>query len=274
MKILGRILAVLVIVISVLSMLLALVSIVSVWRYSGPLIITLTEIASIAEVSLETADAALEVVDPVLSLLQGGMQDVQNNAEQLKADLESGDPLVDTLSALVGQDLKPKVEKARAKLISIHESLQTLNLALEAVNSLPFVDIPDITQASKDLVALFDDIAAGMDRLETGINDLKTGITEGVIQPIQDQAVQAEDDLAQVQIDVQELHSQVKTAYQVTVEVKPRIPQIVNGLALLLTLQLVWSLIAQMALIYIAWIYLKYGRMDVHKVQLDPVGNA
>ena len=191
MKTIGRILAIAVMVISVLSMVMALVSVVSIWRYNGPLITSLTQLASVAETSLGTADAALDVVDPVLSLLQQGMRDVQNNADQLKSDLESGDPLVDTLSSLVGEELKTKVEEARAKLSSIHENLQVLNVALEAVNSLPFIDLPAIPQASKDLVSLFDDIALGIEELEAGVNDLKTGITEVVIQPIQDQAGQA-----------------------------------------------------------------------------------
>jgi len=78
---------VLVITISVLSMLLVLVSIESIWRYNGQLINSLIQIASVAETSLETTDTALEVVDPVLSLLQQGMRDVQNKAEQLLADL-------------------------------------------------------------------------------------------------------------------------------------------------------------------------------------------
>ena len=77
----------LVITISVLSMLLVLVSIESIWRYNGQLINSLIQIASVAETSLETTDTALEVVDPVLSLLQQGMRDVQNKAEQLLADL-------------------------------------------------------------------------------------------------------------------------------------------------------------------------------------------
>ena len=77
----------LVIVICVLSMLLVLVSIESIWRCNGQLINSLTQIASVAETSLETTDTALEVVDPVQSLLQQGMRDVQNKAEQLLADL-------------------------------------------------------------------------------------------------------------------------------------------------------------------------------------------
>ena len=68
-------------------MLLVLVSIESIWRYNGQLINSLIQIASVAETSLETTDTALEVVDPVLSLLQQGMRDVQNKAEQLLADL-------------------------------------------------------------------------------------------------------------------------------------------------------------------------------------------
>ena len=72
--------------------------------------------------------------------------------------------------------------------------------------------------------------------------------------------------MAEVQTDVQGLHNQVKTAYQITVEIKPRIPQIITAISLLLTFQLLWSILAHVAVIYLAWLYLKVGRLDFHRV--------
>ena len=74
-------------VICVLSMLLVLVSNESIWRCNRPLINSFTQIASVAETSLGTADTALKVVDRVLFLLPPGMRDEQNHAEKLLADL-------------------------------------------------------------------------------------------------------------------------------------------------------------------------------------------
>ena len=114
----------LVIVICVLSMLLVLVSIESIWRCIGSLINSLTQIASVAESSLGTADTALKVVDPVLFLLPPGMRDKQNHTEQLSADLENGDPLVDTLSMLIGKVIKPWIPQ----IITTISSLLTFQL--------------------------------------------------------------------------------------------------------------------------------------------------
>ena len=92
----------------------------SVWRCSSPLIQSLSELASVAETSMGTANAALDVLDSELSLLQGDMRDVQNNDNPVKTDIESGDPLVGTLSSLVGEDNKPKVEEAGSRCLAIH----------------------------------------------------------------------------------------------------------------------------------------------------------
>ena len=91
----------------------------SVWRCSSPLIQSLSELASVAETSMGTANAALEVVDLALSFLQLGMRDVKNNDNPVKTDIES-DPLVGTLSSLVGEDNKPKVEEAGSRCLAIH----------------------------------------------------------------------------------------------------------------------------------------------------------
>jgi len=66
------------------------------------------------------ANAALDVLDSELSLLQGDMRDVQNNDNPVKTDIESGDPLVGTLSSLVGEDNKPKVEEDGSRCLVIH----------------------------------------------------------------------------------------------------------------------------------------------------------
>ena len=92
----------------------------SVWRCSSPLIQSLSELASVAETSMGTANAALEVVDLALSFLQLGMRDVKNNDNPVKTDIESGDPLVGTLSSLVGEDNKPKVEEDGSRCLVIH----------------------------------------------------------------------------------------------------------------------------------------------------------
>jgi len=75
---------------------------------------------SVAEASLGTADATLEVEDPALSLLPQGMRDVLNNADPLNTDIVCGDPLVCTLSSLVGEDNKSKGEGAGARCLAIH----------------------------------------------------------------------------------------------------------------------------------------------------------
>jgi len=99
---------------------LGLVCIVSVWRCGSPLIQSLSDLASVAETSMGPANAALDVLDSELSLLQGDMRDVQNNDNPVKTDIESGDPLVGTLSSLVGEDNKPKVEEDGSRCLVIH----------------------------------------------------------------------------------------------------------------------------------------------------------
>lgn len=265
MKIVGRILAIVIIVTSLLSIVLALVSVVGIWRASGPLIQSLDTLAGVTVTGLDTANDTLQAVDSLLSLLEGAMQDVQKNAEQLKADIENSNPIIDVMSGLLDEDVGPKIEQTRQMFQGLHESVQDIDAVIQTVNTLPFVSIPEIAQATGELVKFFDEIAMTVDDLDEEVEEIKGGVTELVIQPIQDQAEQVEEDLGELQDDVREIQRNVETAYQITVEVKPRIPQIVRLFALLLTVQLLWNVVAQAALIYLSWLYLKTGRLDLHR---------
>lgn len=272
MKKLGRIIAFGVIILSVLNIVLAVVSVVNIWRYHQPVIETLANLASVTESGLETANTALMRLDPLLELLQGSMVDVQKNAEELKSDFENSAPIMDALSELTGRDIKPNIERAEETFESVHSTVNDLNAIIKTVTMIPFVNIPDIAQASQDIVDLLDEIAAGVEELDQGIKQIKTGIKEQVIQPIQDRAEQMEAELARTREEVQELQTQVEAAHRITVEVRPRIPQIITMISVLITIQLIWGIFAQIALIYLSWIYLRYKRLDLHQILSERVG--
>jgi len=257
---------VLVIVLSILGILMAVVSVVSIWRMNQPLTENLGRLASLAEESLEIADTGLGEVEPLVDALRNSMVEVQKTGEQLKSDIADSSPILDVLSSLLGEDVQPKVEQALSTFRTLRKTVDDLNAATQLIGALPFIDIPQISQGTQDLVDLFSDVEGQVDRMTAQVEDFKNGLSQVVIQPIQDQAAEMEKRLSEAQSQIQEIHSKVKTAHQIVVVVRPQIPEIIDAISLFLTVQLLWGALAQAALIYLAWLYLKVGRLDLHNL--------
>jgi hypothetical protein len=105
------------------------------------------------------------------------------------------------------------------------------------------------------------------------VENLKKGVSQEVIAPIQDRAAEMEGELNGLQSEIQSTHRDVKDIHQAIVIGRPMLPTVLGGIAVLLTVQLLWGAFAQVGLIYLAWIYLKYGRLDLHNA-LEPTNGS
>lgn len=266
----GRILAIVVIVLSILSILAGVVGIVGVWSVNGPMTDGLVELASLAQNGLEAAQRALDRVDPLLTDLRAAMREVQNGAEELKAGIKDSDPIIQLLSALVGEDITPRVEEAAESLATIRQAARDLNAAALAINNVPFVNIAGISEATQNFVDLFDSIENEIAELDANVETLKSGVVEGAVQPVYDLAAEVESGLAEFLGETRDLASRVDNAYDTTTKVKSRIPLIIDLISLALTLVLLWGILAQAALIYLSWLYRRTNRLDMHHVLAQP----
>jgi soluble cytochrome b562 len=270
----ARALAIVVIVLSVLSILAAAVGIVSVWRVNGPITSSLVELASLAQTGLESANAALDAVDPLLTELQRATQEVQKATEELKAGIKDSQPIINVLSALLGEDITPKIEQAAETLSTVHQAARDLNSAALAINNLPFANIEGIVEATQEFVDLFHGIESTINELDNSIAALKGDVVEGAVQPVQDLAAEAETGLAEVQGETRDLALRVESAHKTVTTVKSRIPLVIDVISLLLTLVLLWGVLAQAALIYVSWLYRQTNRLDLHRILAEQGSGA
>ena len=261
-----RVVAVAAIVSSVLGIILAVVSIIGIWRVNGPITRGLGAMLAVSEKGLEIADQGLTAVDPVIGLLAQSMVDIQENGEQMKADIEDSNPIVDTLSLLLGQDVAPKVDEALQTLETVRGAAEEINATAQTISALPFLQIPQITEATQRFVDLMNEIDGGVKDLDRMTEELKQGISQEVIGPIQERAAAMEKELTVLQSEIQATNEEVKTIHQAVVVARPLVPTVIDAISILLSVQLLWGALAQIGLIYLAWMYLKFGRFDLHKM--------
>jgi methyl-accepting chemotaxis protein len=261
-----RILAIAAIISSILGILLAIISIVSIWRINEPLTRGLDALLEVSEKGLGIVDRGLTRVNPIVGLLADSMVDIQQNGERMKAQIEESNPIVDTLSLLLDQDISPKVDEALETLSSVRDAAEEVNATAQTISVLPFVNIPRITEATQKFVDLMNEIDSGLEEITRLTEELKQGISREVIGPIQERAALMEAELTGLQDEIQTTNAQVKGIYQVVITVRPMVPTIVDTIWVIASFQLLWSVLAQVALIYLAWLYLKFGRIDLHNI--------
>jgi uncharacterized phage infection (PIP) family protein YhgE len=239
---------------------------VSIWRINGPLAASLSKIATAAETSLKFIDEGLQRVDPLLGQLQDSMKIVDDNAEQLKADMRTDSPLIGLAEQVLDIEIRPKVDLALNTFYSLREVLNSVNATVEMLNNIPFINLDSIGDAMDKITDLFEQVDAAIRQIETGVQGLKQTVSAEVIQPIQDQAKQVDQRLQEAQTEVQVVQRKVSLAYEVVHLVGPRISQMITALSVFLTVQLLWSMLTQAAVIYLAWMVWKYRRLDLHKL--------
>ena len=266
MKTFYRFLAIAAIVFGILGIVLAMVSVISIWQIYNPLTTSLDKLLLTAEKGLEVVDKGLSVVDPLVGLLANSMLEIQETGDELSAQIQDSSPLIDGLSYLLGEDIEPKVEQASASLIQVRDAAEQVNAISQTVSALPFLDLQGISDVTQGFVDLMEEIDQGVKDIRSGVENLKQGISQEVIKPIQDRAAVVEDELNGLQTEIQATHVEVQNLYTFITVLRPRIPAILGIIAVLLTLQLLWGAFAQVALIYLAWIYLKIGRLDLHNI--------
>jgi len=266
MKTFYRFLAIAAIVFGILGIVLAMVSVISIWQIYNPLTTSLDKLLLTAEKGLEVVDKGLSVVDPLVGLLANSMLEIQETGDELSAQIQDSSPLIDGLSYLLGEDIEPKVEQASASLIQVRDAAEQVNAISQTVSALPFLDLQGISDVTQGFVDLMEEIDQGVKDIRSGVENLKQGVSQEVIKPIQDRAAVVEDELNGLQTEIQATHVEVQNLYTFITVLRPRIPAILGIIAVLLTLQLLWGAFAQVALIYLAWIYLKIGRLDLHNI--------
>lgn len=262
MKTFQRILVIIVIAISLLVLVLSVVGIFGIWRINTPLTLALDSLLEITEQSLLIIDQGLDTAVGVVDRLSQGMGEVHDIVDQINTTVQEGSPLIGGLSLLVGEDIRPAIKDVQDIFSQLRQAANSLNETAQTINLIPFVDISRVTEGTQSIVDLFDELNMRVDEFFTQLDQLKQDVSEQVIQPVQDQVSQIETDLNAMQDDMQQLQGDVGATYQLIVQLRANLPLIIDMVSWLLTVLLLWGVMAQAALIYIGLIYLRHGRIN------------
>ncbi len=259
MKTIARIFAWLVILISIFGIVVSAVIITGAWLINEPLTQELTGILTGLQSGLEVIDNSLGRLDAGLSSARQIAQTVQEAAVKLGESAIKSNPVISVLAKNVDEDLVTKINSARETALAIRDSVMAFNNALEAVNALPFVKVPTLSNDLQNIADRLSDVALLVQQVRSQVADVKAGIIETLIDPISKNAARIDQELTDIQKALGAFRESIANVQEQLAALISSIPSWIDILSIVVTVIFAWVLLAQLGLIMISRGYLKTG---------------
>jgi len=261
MSTVNRILAIVVIVLAILGILVSLAGIIGTWIVNDRVSTGITLVLDGVQTGLQVVDRSLDRINTVLESAREDVQTVADAATQLETGIEESTPVLDLLSKTVGEELAPKLDSTRETFISLRDSLVAFNDTLEAVNTIPGVQVPTLTEELQTTSDRLSDASLKAEELRTSIAEFKAGTASALVSPITDRTTRIDNELAVIQSNIQDYRAEIEARQEAIAQLRKKLMFWIDLLSVIVSLALVWGGFGQFVLVYLAWKYLKTGML-------------
>jgi uncharacterized protein YukE len=220
-----------------------------------------------------TMTRALGIVDNGLARVNTQVKDARqtiarvNNAAAILGDrIQANSPLVTKLSQLVDKDLTPRIEKARTTTVSIHDAVVTVNSALVALNRLPGVTLPSLTNELGAVSERAQEAQTALQDLRVTLAGLKAGIATKAEVVVTKVTARIDAALARIQALVNKYQATVTHALARITSTSNTLLLLIDVLTVSLTLLFVIYAVGLVLLLYVCWKYVRTGRFPSLRV--------
>jgi len=251
MSTVNRILAIVVIVLAILGILVSLAGIIGTWVVNDRVSTGITLVLDGVQTGLQVVDRSLDRINTVLESAREDVQTVADAATDLETGIKESTPVLDLLSKTVGEELAPKLDSIRETFISLRDSLVAFNDTLEAVNTIPGVQVPTLTEELQTTSDRLSDASLKAEELRTSIAEFKAGTASALVSPITDRTTRIDNELAVIQSNIQDYRAEIEARQEAIAQLRKKIMFWI----------LVWGGFGQFVLVYLAWKYLKTGML-------------
>jgi hypothetical protein len=242
---------------AVAGMLLCLAGLAGLWHVKPRVTAKLTAGLKLTGTTLETTAQGLDIVDLSLQTASASTAALDVALLTLAKSISDTVPLVDSLTALTGQDLPAIVIAAQTSLVTTQSSARIVDEVLRSVTSIPFFP-GERYNPSVPLHVAFGQVSASLDDLSQSFAGMEsslkmTGANLGMVESeVHQMATQirhidtsldeAEKVVGQYQALILKLRAQVE-------QIQAALPRWMNLLTWVLAVILVWIGIAQIGLL-------------------------
>ena len=266
-----RFLAGLVIFICALGLILCFAGIIGAWMINTPLTESLTGALDKVEVVLNTSHDRMDRINTNLIEVQDLLTNLKEKVTEAGESLTENSPTLTYLSNKFGADLKPKIETTAEVVSTIRSTIVSVNSSIETANNIPFVSIPSLPMEQlSTLDQQLQEMVTTVKSLGDAIKDIEAGIVDRTTTVIMVPVERLSELIILVQTPVGTFNTNLVEVKTAVVNTNARIPSLIDWGSVLLTLILIWFILAQASLLYGGWYYLKTGTIPTIQISYLP----
>jgi len=261
-----RTLGVVVILIATVCFVANAAGLVGVWIARRPACDTVTALSTLVNRKLGNLDQALAQVGARADDGRRALARINDAANKLGDRLEEGKPLSTGLVNAVENDLAPKITKARAQAVALHDAAVSVNATLETLDSLGFIKVPTFGEELNAVSERVGDVQSDVQELRATIDEARTAGSANLAAAITARTNKIDNALTQIKSAAVKYQATVVQKQQRVTNLSNTLLRLINLLVLSLTTLFLVVAVGQILLVYVCWQYVRRGKFPLLRV--------
>ncbi len=261
---LKRILGLVLVIVSIVSLIFSVGGSIALWSVRPAVTVALQDTARLVSETLTTTQKALSVADAALQNASDTLQVVSGSIGSLANSIGGTQDALNSVTALVKQDLPKTIEAARTALASAQATARVVDNFLKGVSRIQFLNInynPDVPldssigQISDSLSGLPTQLAKLGDSLDA-INTNMPAVVS-TIQGLGSTLGNVDSTLAQARTVINDYAAQLTRTQTAVQPIGDSVPAYVTFFVAALTFIMLWIAVVQIIVLAVGWRWFK-----------------
>jgi hypothetical protein len=253
-----QILAITVMTISGLMLLISLAGIFGIWILRSQMAADLVWLAAEAETRINRVQQGVDQIDTNLISVNEQLVRVEEDLQAIGDDVDQNRPLVTAISDRLDLGILPRINSLRETLNTVLETVDTANDTINSINTLRFISIPTAElERLENLSQSLDDLDTQIQELRNSVDLRRSEIIQGTVDILLTPTSQMINVLDELQIRVSTISEQLVALQERLANFQKSITGWLTGIAVLVTLVLLWAVFSQVVLIRLGWLSFK-----------------
>src|ERR1051325_281429 len=235
---------------------------VGVWIIRRPVCDRVTTLSTFVNEKLGRVEQALTRVSARAEEGKQSLTLINSVAGKLGDRLEESQPLT-ALIVATRENLLPRITELRAQATALHDSVVSVNSALETLDSLGLINLPTFTDELSVVSERIDTLEDNVQALRSAIDEAKARAPADLVAAIATRTTKIDNVMAQVQSAAVKYQATVAEKRQQVSDLAHRLLAVINLLVLLLSALFLAVGAGQLLLIYVCWQYVRRGRFPL-----------
>lgn len=240
-----------------LGLVLSLLGLVATLRYTPQWTVTLQEQVQLAESVMDTTAQGLEVASQTLDATRLTIQTLDETVQTFSQSITDTLPLLETIGAVVGEDLPNTIRSTQTSLDGAQQSAQVIDSVLRILTAIPFFP-GDPYQPEVPLHVALSDVSRSLNGLPPSFREMRTNLVKSSanlataqadIQNVRREVVQVKRNLEEAQDILSQYQQTALTLRHQLESLRRSIPNLMRWASLFLTLFWLWLATAQLGLL-------------------------